>query len=81
MNRQVLLLMAVFLLTLSWFINYYGYLRTWIARFGSQPSVAKRKRKEKSLLHLFPTKRPDCPLCQAEETLPSATRTTTIYQA
>ena len=67
MNRQLLLLIAFFLLLLSWFIRFQHYLGTWIARFRSQPSIAKRKRKDKSRPFPFPTKRPECPLCQAEE--------------
>jgi hypothetical protein len=35
MNRHLLLLIAVSLLVLSWFINCHGYLRTWITRFRS----------------------------------------------
>jgi hypothetical protein len=47
-------------------------LITWIAQFCSQPSIAKRKPKNKSHTFPFPTKRPECPLCQAEEeVLPS----------
>ena len=72
MNRYLLLFLAVFLLMLSWFIRFRHYLRVWIAQFRSQSSVTKRRRKSKSLPCLFPTKRPDCPLCQAEENLPPA---------
>ena len=71
MNRQLLLLIAVFLLVLSWFINCYGYLRTRFAHLRTKPSVAKRRRKNNSRPFPFPTKRPECPLCQAEETPPS----------
>ena len=67
MNRQLLLFIAASLLILSCFIKYYDYLRTWIARFHSQPSIAKGKRKNKSRPFPFPTKRPECPLCKAEE--------------
>ncbi len=71
MNRQLLLLIAFCLLILSWFINLRHYLRTWIAQFRSHPSIAKGKHKNKSRPFPFPTKRPECPLCAAEETLPS----------
>ncbi len=71
MNRHLLLFIAVFFLLLSWFNNFRHLLRTWIAQFRSKPSVAKRRRRNKSLPFPFPTKRPDCPLCQAEEKLPS----------
>ena len=71
MNRHLLLFIAFLLLLLSWFIRFRHFLRTWIAHHRTKPSVAKRKRKDKSLPHLFPTKRPECPLCQAEENLPS----------
>ena len=67
MNRHLLLFIAVFFLLVSWFTNFRHCLRTWIARFRSQPSIAKRKRKNKSHPFPFPTKRPECPLCQAEE--------------
>ena len=67
MNRQLLLLIAVCLLILSWFINLRHYLCTWIARFRSQPSIAKYKRKNKIHPFPFPTKRPECPLCKSEE--------------
>jgi IS1 family transposase len=70
MNRHLLLFVAVLFLLVSCFITIRHYLRTWIAHHRSKSSVAKRKRKDKSLPHLFPTKRPDCPLCQAEENLP-----------
>ena len=71
MNRHLLLLIAVCLLILSWLTIFRHYLRTWIAQFRSQPSIAKCKRKNKSRPFPFPTKRPECPLCQAEEKLPS----------
>ena len=67
MNRHLLLFVAIFVLLLSWLNTLRHYLGTWIARHRSKPSVAKRKRKDKSLPHLFPTKRPECPLCQVEE--------------
>jgi IS1 family transposase len=67
MNRHLLLLIAFCLLVLSWFISLRHYLRIWITRFRSQPSVAKHKRKNKSRPFPFPTKRPECPLCKAEE--------------
>jgi len=52
-------------------IGYCHCLRTWIAQSLSQPSIAEHRRQNKSLPYLFPTKRPECPLCQAEEVLPS----------
>ncbi len=42
-----------------------------ICVFRSQPNIAKLKRKNKSRVCPLPTKRPDYPLCQAEEMLPS----------
>jgi hypothetical protein len=66
MNRQLLLLIAVSLLILYWFIKFRHHI--WIAHRRSQPSIAKRRRKNKSRPFPFPTKRPECPLCQAEET-------------
>ena len=48
MNRHLLLLIAVFLLLISWSINFRHYLRTWSAQFRSKPSIAKRKRKNKN---------------------------------
>ena len=65
------LLLIVISLLVFWLIEYRHYFRIWITHRRSQPSVAKRRRKNKSLPHLLPTKRPDCPLCQAEEMLPS----------
>jgi hypothetical protein len=67
MNRQLPLLIAVSLLILSWLTNFRPFLRTWFAHLRTEPSVAKRKRKNKSLPYLFPARRPECPLCQAEE--------------
>ena len=67
MNRHLLLFVAIFVLLLSWLNTLRHYLRTWIAYHCSKPSVAKRKRKNKSRPFPFPTKRPDCPLCKAEE--------------
>ena len=69
MNRQLLLLITVSFLILYWFIKFRHHI--WIAHGRPQSSIAKRKRKNKSRKCPFPTKRPDCPLCQAEETLPS----------
>ena len=54
MNRHLLLLIAISLLLVSWFINCYGYLRTWFAHLRTKPSVAKRRRKNKSRLCPFP---------------------------
>jgi hypothetical protein len=71
MNRHLLLYIAAFFLLVSWFNTLRHYLCAWIAHLRTKPSVAKRKGKDKSLPHLFPTKRPECPLCQAEENLPS----------
>ena len=71
MNRHLLLLIAISLLLVSWFTKYYSYLRIWIAHHRSKPNLAKRKRKNKSHLCPFPTKKTDCPLCQAEEKLSS----------
>ena len=48
MNHQLFLFVAVFFLLLSWFNSFRHYLRTWIAQFRSQPSIAKRRRKNKS---------------------------------
>ena len=48
MHRHLVLLITASLLLVSWLIKYYGYLRTWIAQLCSQPSIAKRKRKNKS---------------------------------
>jgi len=70
MNRYLLLLIAVFVLLVSWLTTLRHYLRTWIAHLRAKPSVAKRKRENKSFPYLFPTKRPECPLCHAEEILP-----------
>ena len=67
MNRQLLLLIAVSPLLVSWLTTLRRHLRTCIAHFRSQPSIAKCKRKNKSRPFPFPTKRPECPLCQAEE--------------
>ena len=53
MNRHLLLLIAVSLLLLSWFINFRHYLRTWIAQFRSKPSIAKRKRKKQESSESF----------------------------
>jgi hypothetical protein len=47
-NRQLLLLVAVSLVILSCSIKYYDYLCIGIAYFRSQPSIAERKRKNKS---------------------------------
>ena len=69
MHYYLVLLMAICILLAFWFINYHDYLREWTAR--CQASIAKRKGKSKSRLCPSPTKRPDCPLCQAEEKLPS----------
>lgn len=71
MNCHLLLFIAVIFLSLSWFNNLRHYLRIWIAQFRSQPSIAKHRRKNKDCVFPFPTKRSDCPLCQAEEMLPS----------
>jgi len=60
MNRHLLLLIAVSLLLVSWFIDFRHYLITWIAQFRSYPSIAKGKRKNKSRPFPFPTKRPEC---------------------
>ena len=70
MPQHLLPLIVIFLL-LSWLIENRHYLHIWITHRRSRPNISKRKGKDKSLPHLFPTKRPDCPLCQAEETLPS----------
>ena len=64
-----LVLITTCILLAFWFINYHDYLRVWITH--CQTIITKRKRKNKSRLCPFPTKRPDCPLCQAEETLSS----------
>ena len=69
MNRQLLLLTAVSFLILYWFIKFRHHI--WIDHGRLQASIAKRKRKNKSHPFPFPTKRPECPLCSAEETLPS----------
>ena len=75
MNRHLLLLINVFLLLVLWSINFRHYLHICIAQFQSQPSIAKRKRKNKSgLLFLFPTKRLECPLCQLDLILLSQIR-------
>ena len=71
MNRHLLLYIAAFFLLVSCFNTLRHYLCTWIAHLRTKPSLAKRKRKDKNLPHLFPTKRPECPLCQTEENLPS----------
>ena len=71
MNRHLPLFIAAFFLLVSWFTTLRHYLRTWIAHHRYKPSVAKHKRKNKSRPFPFPTKRPECPLCQAEETPPS----------
>jgi len=55
MNRHLLLLIAVLFLLLSWLINFRHYLLTWIAHHRSKPSVAKRKRKNKSRPCPFPS--------------------------
>lgn len=60
-----LVLISIFLLLAFWFINYHDYLRVWITH--CQTSIAKRRRKSKSRVCPFPTKRPHCPLCEAEE--------------
>ena len=70
MNRQLLLLIAISLLFVSWFINCYDYLRTRFAHLRTKSSIAKGKHKNKSHPFPFPTKRPECPLCQAEEGMP-----------
>ena len=71
MNRQLLLLIAFSILILSCLIKFRHFLRTWFAHLRTKPSVAKRRSRNKSLPYLFPTKKPDCPLCQPEEILPS----------
>jgi hypothetical protein len=71
MNHHLLLFVAIFVLLLSWLNTLRHYLCKWFAHHRTKPSVAKRKGKDKSLPHLFPTKRPECPLCQAEEMTPS----------
>ena len=67
MNRHRLLLIAIYLLLVSWFTNFRHSLRAWIAQFRSYPSIAKGKRKNKSRPYPFPDKRLERPLCQAEE--------------
>ena len=69
MRRHLVLFIVVFFLLVYWFIKYYDYLRVWITHFFSQPSIAKRKRKNKSRPCPFPAKKPDCPLCQASQNL------------
>ena len=64
MHRYLVLLIAVSLLLASC-----QYVRLWFTHFRSQPSVADRKHKNKSRPCPFPTMRPECPLCQAEETI------------
>jgi hypothetical protein len=49
MNRHLLLLIAVSLLLVSWLTNFLHFLRTWIAHLRTKPSVAKRRRRNKSL--------------------------------
>lgn len=72
MHHYLLPLLVISLLVVSWLIEYRHYLHTWIISHSRiQPSIAKRRRKNKSRPFPFPTKRPDCPLCQAEEKLPS----------
>ena len=70
MPQHLLPLIVTFFL-LSWLIENRHYLHIWITYRRSRPNISKRKGKDKSLPHLFPTKKPDCPLCQAEEMLPS----------
>jgi IS1 family transposase len=65
MDLQHLLLTSVSFLILYWFIKFRHHI--WIAQFRPQPSIAKRKYKNKSHAFPFPTKRPECPLCKAEE--------------
>jgi hypothetical protein len=48
MHRHLVLMIVVSLLLASWFIRFRHYLRTWIAHFRSQSSIAKHKRKNKS---------------------------------
>jgi len=67
MNHQLLLFIAFFLLPISWFTNFRHYLRRWIVHRRSQPSIAKRKRKNKSRPFPLPVKRPDYPICQTEK--------------
>ena len=67
MHYDLILLIAICILLLYWFMSHYHYLRLWVAH--SKSSIAKHKCKDKSHLYHFPTKRPECPLCQAEEVL------------
>ncbi len=65
MNLQLLLLITVSFLILYWFIKFRHHI--WIAQFRPQPSITKGKHKNKSHAFPFPTKRPECPQCKAEE--------------
>lgn len=67
MHQHLLPLIVIFLLLVSWLIEYRHYLHIWITHRRSRPNIAQCKRKDKSFPCTFPTKRPDCPLCQAEE--------------
>jgi len=67
MHRHLLPLIVISVLLVSWLIEYRHYLLIWITHLRSQPSIAKRKGKSKNRPFPFPTKRPDCPLCAAEE--------------
>jgi transposase-like protein len=69
MHYDLILLMTICILILYWSMSHYHYLRLWVAHFKCQSSIAKRKCKGKSHLYCFPTKRPECPLCQAKEML------------
>ena len=71
MHHLQLPLIVISFILVFWLIEHRHYLRIWIAHRRPQPSIAKRKNRNKSRPCLFPTKRTDCPLCQAEEMLPS----------
>ena len=72
MNRQLLLLIAVYLLILYWFIKFRHHI--WIARGRAQPNIAKRRRKNKSLPYPFSIlrKRSDHPLRMSEKCKPQS---------
>ena len=67
MLDNYLLWLVLCALLIGFLIVYRLRLRTWLSELALRHPTLSQKRRRRSLRCPFPTKRPDCPLCQGDE--------------